>query len=217
MSVKRIRIDISLETGAGLKEAALSGYAYLEAGFLKGSIPCGTGLDDAERTMLTGLTFTGCPIAARCDEPALNPWLQTRGAYKGFRTLQGNSFLVRSEIVSRTRDDMIEMKLRAKIEGDLPPLREVARPFQEAIRYSAPGVLVGAFALEFASDGGAVTAEATTRYHLNGISSAPDVWRNITIESSLPEGALIQVEQIDLFGSYEAAKADLDAKLATYN
>ncbi|MEA2998492.1 MAG: hypothetical protein QOK17_325 [Sphingomonadales bacterium] len=217
MSVKIIQIGISLSTDSGTKEATLEGYAYLEAGFLKGTIPPGSGLTTAERTLLTALTFTGCPIAARTTDPELNPWLKTGGAYAGTRVLCTRAFNLRSEIVSEPIGDRIKMSLRAEVVGALPALCGIARPFQEVIRFREAGRLSGDFSLIFRTCEGDFSARATTEYHLNGVTSAPDVWRNITIESSLPEDSLIQVEQIDLFGSHEAAVADLRAKRRAWN
>lgn len=213
MTVKQIHIDIWLASGAGTKEAALNGYAYLEAGFLKGTILEGSGLTPAERTLLTALTFTGCPIAARAADAALNPWLKTEGAYAATRIVQAETFDLKSDIISHPVGDSIAMTLRAQVAGELPNLCSVAEPFQEAIRCQAPETLVGEFALRFRTPDASVAAVASTTYRLHGVEWAPQVWRNITIESSLPGGALVQVEQIDLFGSREEARYDLQAKL----
>ena len=218
MSTKRIEIAVNLVCGSVAKKAHVSGYAYLESGFLQGLIipEKATQISRAEQVLLTAFTFTGCPIAAHTEERDINPWVWTRGAYAGSRVLRGNGFTAESQLTSTLEAGIISMELALEIKGNLPDLVSIARPFQEEITELSLGILNGKFDIVFLTENGPIHCNAETRYDLDISRSAPTVFRNITILTANGDGGLAQVEQIDLFGNKTGADIDLAARLAVH-
>lgn len=216
---KRIQLEISLNANGVSKLARMDGYAFVDAGFLVGHIQSNSGqLSQAEKVLLTAFSFTGCPIAARTAQRALNPWLLTHGEYIGRRTLCSDAFEAESSIQARGTPAEIRMRLQVGYRGQLPPVRSIVGAFQEHICERKVGELSGEFDLVFQSEDGAlVPARAKTTYELAIKNHVAPVWRNITILDSESDGVFTQVEQIDLFGDAEAALADLRAKRDVIN
>lgn len=215
MKAKTIDISISLRSDSQEKLARLTGYAYIEAGFLVGEFPVGAPFTVAEQVLLTAFTFTGCPIAARTSDPGLNPWLETAGAYVGRRQLISDDFEAHSVISSAPSATGMEMSLNLAYAGKVPSLCEIYQPFQECIKESKLGVFEGRFQLSFfTAQQQIVRTTATTIYDLPITRHYDPVWRNITIINSLKTHGITQIEQIDLFGNEIDAKKDLSDKMS---
>src|SRR5438105_15850314 len=124
MKAKTIHIDITFNDGSEERRATLSGFAYVDAGFLAGLIrPAGRSmLSLKDQVMLTAFTFTGCPIAARTSKIGLNPWLLTNGSYSATRRLVGELFQVNSSIVAKGTVDSVDMRLKVECLGILPDI-----------------------------------------------------------------------------------------------
>lgn len=213
MAAKQLDLRISVCHGTRNLIVPMQGYAYVDAGFLSGRLDDDGRLTGAERTLLTALTFTGCPIAARTVKDASNPWRLTDGAYEGERRIIGPGFEVNSRIVATAAKGSVSMDLRVNIDGELPEIRSVARPFQEEIIQTGQGRLTGRFIVDFSTDKkDEISCEAVTDYSLDCIGSFSPVWRNITIDSACASEGMSQFEQIDLFGVREDAIWDLEAK-----
>jgi len=215
MKAKTIDISVSLRSETQEKLARVTGYAYIDAGFLVGEFPVDTPFTVAEQVLLTAFTFTGCPIAARTSQPELNPWLETSGVYIGRRQLISDDFEAHSVISSTASDTGIEMNLDLAYAGKVRSLREIYQPFQESIKESKTGIFEGRFQLSFrTAQQHIVRASATTIYDLPIARHYDSVWRNITIINSLKACGLTQVEQIDLFGNEIDATRDLSEKMS---
>lgn len=213
MLAKAIHIGITVHRdGNCTRTCGFDGYAYLDSGFLVGSIGQGLVLHD-EATLLTAFTLTGCPIAARCEAQHLNPWVYTRGAYRGRRRLVGQDFSVESLLQSRPEGSSVEMELDVSIKGTLPQLSGIARPFQEEISQRSRGRLAGQFDIDFRTGAGCVfTCSAETEYQLDIPFDVQTAWRNITIVAKATRDGLTQVEQIDMFHDRALALEDLNEK-----
>ena len=215
MNSKKITIAIELNANGFLKRATLDGCAFIDAGFLMGTLrETGTRIDSSEHILMTAFTFTGCPVAAREDSPGANPWRLTHGEYSAQRELTSDCFRSASTIVAQSRASGIHMDLCISYIGDVTKLTGVARPFQERIRQSRPGELVGEFKIPFLASGELLEACAVTHYHLAIGTDIPDAWRNITILPNVSHAKCVQIEQIDLFADPERASRDLSNKLA---
>lgn len=214
MNSKKITIAIELNANGVLKRAALDGCAFIDAGFLMGTLhEKDERIDPREHILMTAFTFTGCPVAAREDTPGANPWRLTDGAYSARRVLVNEQFRSASTIVAQPEGNWIHMDLRINYTGDLPELTGIARPFQERIRQSRPGELVGEFRIPFRANGNVLEARAITHYRLAIETDTRDAWRNITILPNVGDAKCVQIEQIDLFADAERATRDLLGKL----
>jgi hypothetical protein len=214
MNTKSIAIEININQNGVQVEGLLNGYAYTDAGFLVGDFS-GEQVTSEQATLLTAFTFTGCPIAARCDEMAKNPWVHTKGAYRGERTMHGDGFVARSSLSSVPHDNTINMALALEVTGTLPKIAKVVAPFQEVIEQIDIGHLRGSFDITFSDElGNLVKTTSTTDYFLDIDFEVAPAWRNITIVGSGGAGEFHQIEQIDLFFDKASAVQDLEAKLA---
>lgn len=212
---KKINIAIELtRDDRTTKRSKFTGYAYVEAGFLTGSFIGRDSLETYERVLLTAFTFTGCPLAARTQNPNLNPWMLTGGEYSARRRLESSAFVSTSTIESRTEKDQIRMRLSVDICGRIDQIRDVRRPFQETIFEREIGIFEGEFELDFATDTGGkiLRSRAVTEYKLDVDRHFERMWRNITIVNSGGTQKFRQVEQIDLFGDSQIASRDLLSK-----
>jgi len=214
MNIKQISIDLELRNGQNSKNGKLNGFAYVESGFLSGKIVPNCEFSLSEQVIITAFSFTGCPISARTEQPELNPWRLTNGAYNSIRKLNSTQFIVNSELSSSSFNDSIHMKLNLDIRGILPDLTAITKPFQERIKQKEIGKLIGHFHLNFCTqEGEEIEASAISEYNLNINQNVSTIWRNILILNSGSENNFIQTEQIDLFGEKLKADADLLDKL----
>lgn len=211
---KRIDIDIRLRSSGSEKQARFCGFAYVESGFLAGNIESsGTALRREELILLTAFTLTGCPIAARRCGNAFNPWSLTNGAYIGHRMLTSQHFSAESFLEARATSEGVAMDLQVRYDGSLPRVTSIPRPFQEVITQKSRGILEGKFEAIFEDDEcGLHKTTTTTKYELALGCDIQTAWRNITILASAEAGQLRQIEQIDLFASYEDAMLDVRQK-----
>lgn len=215
MKIKSIKIDISIQRNGVKKHTALEGYAFVESGFLSGKILSLEDVTEEEKVLITAFSFTGCPIAARVDNPDLNPWLATNGSYRSERTLTSPQFKVFSKLTSVGEGDKIFMALDIEIDGQIDNLLSIKRPFQESIYQLKKGYLEGKFDISFnVANGGELKANASSKYRLEIEKDVLPVWRNIVIINSLGKNEFTQVEQIDLFGNKNIADKDLFDKSA---
>lgn len=214
MSSRSIFIDISIRSSNELKKCQLTGYAYLDSGFLAGRInPIEGNINNEEYLLLSGFTFTGCPIAARTIEAGINPWVWTNGSYHANRIMTTKQFQVCSQIEAVGTDEKINMLLSVDISGELPKFISVGRTFQERIEQKIRNTLSGTFSIDFIdSNGNTFSALSLTDYHLEANRDVDPVWRNITIIDSATINSILQIEQIDLFSSEKAANDDLEEK-----
>lgn len=211
MTAQPIQIAIELVESGIRKTAQLKGYAFVEAGFLAGRIRATTGtLSRADQLVLSAFTFTGCPIAAREDVGADNPWKRTGGAYTGSRHLSSGKLEVQSRISAYKHAGGISMSLEVQSSGLLPDLVGVAHSFQEELREIRLGHIRGHFSIPFiTATGEVVTWEAISEYHLAINGHTRPAWRNITIMAQPCDASFLQIEQIDLFGDSQRAADDL--------
>ena len=217
MTTKRIRIQAALSGAGAQKTALIEGSAYLESGFLTGLIQSADNtMSRSEQALMTAFTFTGCPIAAHTEVSDINPWVWTGGAYIGRRVLTGDGFSARSELRSRLAEDGIIMDLMLEVDGEVPAIIGVARPFQERIEQQRPGILRGDFDIVFLTDQGELSCKAQTEYLLDTSRSVPTVYRNITILTADENGGLRQIEQIDLFDRQDYADDDLKGRIIVH-
>jgi hypothetical protein len=216
MTARPISIAIQISSRGISKSCRFDGIGYLEAGFMSGSIlNHDRSFTQAEHTLISAFTLTGCPIVARSEAPNLNPWLETAGAYRSQRLLEAEKFEVHSQLESKCDGLNIGMNLMLDIRGDIEGLRSINNPFQECIKQIEAKRFSGDFALDFLDSSNRLQkAKAISRYFLNTSKSYSSMWRNITIVDSHESDAFRQIEQIDLFGSSEEAAADLASKIA---
>ena len=146
---KKIKIDITINRNGKIKNTILNGFAFIESGFLSGKILPTEEITEEEQLLTTAFSFTGCPIAARVDNPELNPWLLTNGSYKNERILSSSEFLVKSKLHSVGNGDKIQMVLELNIEGEIGNLHSIKKPFQESIYQTSKGNLEGKFRITF--------------------------------------------------------------------
>lgn len=214
MQAKSININISLRIAGQTKSAVLTGYAFIESGFLSGRIESiDNQMSKQEKVLLTAFTFTGCPIAARVENSELNPWLLTGGTYSSIRTLSGVGFEIVAKLNSVGGGDAINMDLNIECAGILPSISSIKYPFQENIRQIQQGKLEGRFNVIFNTNNHEeLIAHATSSYELDINQNSVPVWRNITILNAGENDNFVQVEQIDLFGNKEIADKDLNEK-----
>lgn len=214
MNSRNILIDIALHNGSNNKHCNLVGYAYIDSGFLAGKIHSkNDDLSESEYLLLSGFTFTGCPIAARTNIKDANPWIWTNGSYEASRSMQGKGFNVLSSISAKGSANEIKMNLAVTIEGVLPEFTTVGRAFQEKIKQKEIGNLEGYFEMDFIDKkGNLVRTHSSTQYKLDVDRAIDPVWRNITILDSASSNYMLQVEQIDLFSDEIVAAKDLEGK-----
>lgn len=214
MTAKQLSIEISLTSQGTRKSARLSGFAFVDSGFLTGHVFDLSGnWRVSEKVLLTALTFTGCPLAAREDQVGGNPWRLTNGSYSGTRDLTGRSFAVKSTIDAQGDEDGVAMELQVEVDGTLPSLSSIASPFQERIQQVELGLLAGQFDVIFLDERKCEHhLQATSAYHLDIQSSVASVWRNILIQSYVTSVGFHQIEQIDLFLDETRAAKDLERK-----
>jgi hypothetical protein len=217
MTTKNIEISICLDSDGERKFGRFEGFAYLESGFLAGTIDGpGSAFNQAQLVLLTAFTLTGCPIAARSSGNVSNPWLLTNGAYRGNRRLVARDFEAKATLVADSVNDRIGMRLQVTCNGTMPRLKSIAAPFQEAIEQVSRGRLKGHFDVAFIGEAGSeIRAHAESGYELDIVADVAPAWRNITILSFYEDAGLRQIEQIDLFGSQNDAELDLSRKGAT--
>lgn len=213
MQTKQIKIDISIRRNGQTKSTILNGFAFVESGFLSGKILPSEEITEEEQLLTTAFSFTGCPIAARVENPELNPWLLTNGSYKNERTLNSPEFSVKSKLHSVGSGDNIDMTLELDIEGEIENLHSIKKPFQESIYQTSKGNLEGKFSIAFnTKQGEELEANAVSKYKLEIEKDVLPVWRNIVILNSGGKDNFTQIEQIDLFGNKEIADKDLQSK-----
>lgn len=212
MSALGITINIKLSSGSNNAEGEFNGIAYLESGFLRGGLQSDS-FAEHERTLLSALTLTGCPIAARSESSSINPWRETAGAYTSTRSISTDEFELTSHLHSEADGASINMTLEAQYDGTIPQLVAFARPFQEEIRQSDLGQFIGFFEPVFVDrQGHQFKATARTSYSLNCSKKYPTVWRNISIFDDHHGSKTTQTEQIDLFARKSDANKDLERK-----
>jgi hypothetical protein len=213
MNTKSITIDIAIRRNGKTKNTVLNGFAFVESGFLSGKILPSEEITDEEQILTTAFSFTGCPIAARVENPDLNPWLLTNGSYQNERTLHSPEFNVKAKLKSVGIGDKIHMTLDLDVDGEIENLVSIRKPFQESIYQVSKGNLEGKFQIEFnTKNGKGLKANAISKYHLAIEKDILPVWRNIVILNSGSKDNFTQTEQIDLFGDKEIADKDLQSK-----
>lgn len=213
MQTKHITIDITLNRNGKTKATILKGFAFVESGFLSGKILPVKEITQEEQLLTTAFSFTGCPIAARVENPELNPWLLTNGSYENTRTLDSSDFGVIAKLKSVADGDRIHMTLKMDIEGEIENLLSISKPFQESIYQVSRGNLEGVFNIDFHTKiGTEVKAQAKSKYRLEIDKDVQPVWRNIVILNTGSKDDFNQIEQIDLFGNKETADIDLQLK-----
>ncbi|MBK8483874.1 MAG: hypothetical protein IPL31_05890 [Saprospiraceae bacterium] len=154
-----IKINVVLYNHKGEKKtASIVGFGHIETGILVGRISTTKGKwSKGEKIFPVVCMFTGCPLVAFLDIGVKNPWTSTRGFYEGRQKISSSQFIANTRITTiGLNNGNIKMELEIKLDGKLPELQDIEKPFIEIIEKEKNDLLRGKFNINFNSLQGSI-------------------------------------------------------------